>query len=159
MLLCWPIFSAVIKQTDSKDYGRTSYIFTTVATPINYMSHHCCCPPVGHRCYSQMLVTQNMEWQVIFPATTPLWLRKDMLHFCSCYLNPQPDYGKTGYISPPATIPPHYIRTLPLLLPHPYPLITEGQVTFPLLLPPLITEGQVSFPLLLIMERQFTVKP
>ena len=48
-----------------------------------------------------------------------------------------PDYGRTCYISPPAII-------------HPLPLIMDGQVTFPLLLPhplPQITEGQITFPL------------
>ena len=48
--------------------------------------------------------------------------------------------------------------TFPLLLPH--PLILEGHVTFTLMLPPLITEGNVTFilkvPPQLIIERQVT---
>ena len=54
----------------------------------------------------------------------------------------------------------HFLSCYPL-----NPLITEGQVTFPLLLPqpPLIMEGQVTFPFMLqhplIMEGQVKVKP
>ena len=83
------------------------------------------------------------EGQVKFPLLpSPSWLRKDKLNFPSCCCQPPwlwkdklnfpsyhhpPGYGRTGYISPPAIT----------------PLVTEGQVTFLLLLQhPHITEGQ-----------------
>ena len=126
--------------------------------------HYCCnthylgvpsllLSPVGHRCYSQMLVTQNMEWQVTFPATTPLWLRKDMLHLPSCYLNPPPDHGRTGYISPPATIPPWLCKDklhFPFCYHTPTPWFRKDKLHFPSCYhTPLTIDGQVTFPLLL----------
>ena len=69
-LLWWNMFMAVIKQIDSKDYGRTSYISCPATIPLP--------PDHGRTSY------------ISPPTTTPPWLRKDNLHFPSCY--PPPDY-------------------------------------------------------------------
>ena len=98
----------IIKQTDSKDYGRTSYIFTAVATPIIY---------INKAWFNIVVIILMFVTDVIHKCLLhKIW--NDKLHFQPPHLS---DYGRTCYISPHATSTPH--------------LITEGQVTFPLLLP------------------------